>query len=40
MSFKHRGLTQVVRASLHYFNTDAEIDHFIALLEQVLIKRI
>ena len=40
VSFQHRGLTQVVRASVHYFNTDAEIDHFIAVLKQVLIKRI
>lgn len=40
VSFQHRGLTQVVRASVHYFNTDAEIDHFIAELKQVLIKRI
>ncbi|MDA7809768.1 MAG: hypothetical protein QMC15_05830 [Gammaproteobacteria bacterium] len=40
MSFQHRGLTEVVRASVHDFNTDEEIDHFIAVLKQVLIKRV
>jgi len=40
VSFQHRGLTEVVRASVHDFNTDEEIDHFIAVLKQVLIKRV
>lgn len=34
--FQHEGLTSVVRASLHYFNTEQEIDYFIATLRQLL----
>ena len=29
VSFEKRGLKAVVRASLHYFNTDEEIDIFV-----------
>lgn len=36
VSFKARGLTEVVRASLHYYNTEQEIDHFIDVLQQIL----
>ena len=36
VSFQARGLTEVIRASLHYYNTDQEIDYFIDVLDQVL----
>ncbi len=36
VSFQHRGLTQVVRASVHYYNTDQEIDYFAELLQTML----
>ena len=36
VSFQHRGLTEVVRASVHYYNTDQEIDYFIATLQSIL----
>jgi len=38
VSFKKRGLKEVVRASVHYFNTDEEIDHFVNVLEKILAK--
>lgn len=36
MSFQQRGLDEVVRASVHYYNTETEIDVFIKKLEQFL----
>lgn len=36
ISFKARGLTEVVRASLHYFNTEEEIDFFVDVLRRHL----
>ncbi len=36
VSFQQRGLTEVVRASLHYYNTEKEIDHFITTLKKIL----
>jgi len=38
VSFKKRGLKEVVRASVHYFNTDEEIDHFVNVLKIILAK--
>ena len=38
VSFQQRGLTQVVRASVHYFNTDEEIDYFVQTLSAELSK--
>lgn len=36
VSFQQRGLTQVVRASLHYYNTVQEIDYFMETLKSGL----
>ena len=36
VSFQARGLTNVVRASLHYFNTEQEVDYFIDILRKTL----
>jgi len=36
ISFQQRGLDEVIRASVHYYNTDAEIDRFIEKLESIL----
>lgn len=36
VSFQQRGLHEVVRASLHYFNTGDEIDRFCSLLEEIV----
>jgi len=38
VSFEKRGLKEVVRASVHYFNTDEEIDHFVNVLEIIVAK--
>ena len=35
VSFQNRGLTEVVRASLHYYNTEQEIDYFIETLRKI-----
>ncbi len=35
VSFNARGLTEVVRASLHYFNTESEIDYFVDALKKL-----
>ncbi|MEM7331884.1 MAG: aminotransferase class V-fold PLP-dependent enzyme, partial [Chloroflexota bacterium] len=35
ISFKQRGLTAVVRASVHYYNTEEEIDTFISALQEI-----
>jgi selenocysteine lyase/cysteine desulfurase len=32
--FEARGLTAVARASVHYYNTDDELDHFVSAVEQ------
>jgi len=37
VSFQNRNLTEVIRASLHYFNNDNEIDFFIESLRKTLI---
>ena len=36
VSFQHRGLSEVVRASVHYFNTDNEVSKFIDVLNLAL----
>jgi len=36
VSFEKRGLKEVVRASVHYFNTDEETAHFIDVLEKAI----
>ncbi len=36
ISFSNRGLTEVVRASVHYFNTEEEIDYFTDILQKHL----
>lgn len=38
VSFQHRGLTEVIRASVHYFNTDEEIDYFVDALKKIIAK--
>jgi selenocysteine lyase/cysteine desulfurase len=38
VSFEKRGLKEVVRASIHYFNTDEEIDRFVNVLEKIVAK--
>lgn len=39
VSFQHRDLTEVVRASVHYYNTEQEIDYFIETLRTILNKK-
>ena len=36
VSFVQRGLTEVVRASVHYFNTESEIDYFAQNLRKIV----
>ena len=36
VSFRLRGLSEAVRTSIHYFNTDEEIDIFVATLKEIL----
>ena len=36
ISFEQRGLTELVRASVHYYNTKTEIDFFIDTLQKIL----
>ena len=39
VSFEQRGLTEVVRASLHYYNTEQEIDYFIQTLQKIITQK-
>ena len=36
VSFRHRGLTHLVRTSLHYYNTNHEVDYFVTTLQKIL----
>jgi len=36
VSFQQRGISEAVRASVHYFNTDREIDYFLDSLKNIL----
>ena len=36
VSFQHRKLRELVRASLHYYNTEEEIDYFATTLQKIL----
>ncbi|MEM7112681.1 MAG: aminotransferase class V-fold PLP-dependent enzyme [Chloroflexota bacterium] len=36
VSFRHRGLEELVRASLHYYNSEEEIDYFVKVLQQIV----
>ena len=36
VSFEQRGIKEAVRASLHYFNTEVEIDQFVTSLKEIL----
>jgi len=40
VSFKSRGLTEVVRASVHYFNTESEIEYFADVLKKIVTRKI
>ena len=35
VSFEQRGLSEVIRASVHYFNTEEEIEKFTSILRQM-----
>jgi len=40
VSFNARGITEVVRASVHYFNEESEIEYFVGILKKIVTKKI